>query len=600
MLNAPLSLEAVWAPVNVGVPPTNACRDMMALPGGEIRHYGTEVEPLADGSLRPRNVVLRSLDYGLSWKLSAIPADHPGATVQSPWSGDFLTVTGRGDASGRVNLSHFQPAVPDPEKGLWLFRSQRGPDGPFTAEAMEDDLQIQRQPLPLRTRKRWLLPFQQRISELRVVWGVLLSDDDGRSWRKIEAASPPEGELQWPHAGYRWRQPGIEPVVAELPDGRLTALLRTSRDQHYESFSDDGGESWSLPAPSRFYGVATMPNLLTLSDGRLLAIWNNTAPLPEVDHRTQLGGDQPLIDGWWEDVFTNRDALHAAISDDGGRHWRGFRELALNEHRNDSDFRTDVLSCDCLDKSIHQNQALELAPGKIILAYGQSFRCRRLMLFDVGWLYETERRDELTGGLAAWSVQQYVKSIAGGFRGIAGHCSYNRRPGAQLMPHPDRLDREVLLIGRHPDPRLVWEKEGAVWNFPAARQGELHLRLQPVRGTAGLRISLADRWFNPTDPVIDRFACFTLPLIPIPDWEPDVWHDLRIEWNLDEKRATVFAGTRAIPLPPAAVGGDNGLSYLHLQSLAESADPFGVMIESVRFRNTDPSIASSRHSIPEC
>ncbi len=26
------------------------------------------------------------------------------------------------------------------------------------------------------------------------------------------------------------------------------------------------------------------------------------------------------------------------------------------------------------------------------------------------------------------------------------HCAYNRRSGAILMPHPDRLDREVLLI----------------------------------------------------------------------------------------------------------------------------------------------------------
>ncbi|MCX6848457.1 MAG: hypothetical protein NTY98_06020 [Verrucomicrobia bacterium] len=33
-------LAQVHAPIVVGVPPTNAIRDLMRLPDGELRHYG--------------------------------------------------------------------------------------------------------------------------------------------------------------------------------------------------------------------------------------------------------------------------------------------------------------------------------------------------------------------------------------------------------------------------------------------------------------------------------------------------------------------------------------------------------------------------------
>ena len=100
--------------------------------------------------------------------------------------------------------------------------------------------------------------------------------------------------------------------------------MRTSQDRHYQAFSEDGGETWSEATPSPFYGTITMPTLYRMSDGRLLFFWCNTTPLPE---RTGT-------DGVWEDVFTNRDALHVAISTDDGRTWKGFRELLLNPERN--------------------------------------------------------------------------------------------------------------------------------------------------------------------------------------------------------------------------------------------------------------------------
>lgn len=40
-----------------------------------------------------------------------------------------------------------------------------------------------------------------------------------------------------------------------------------------------------------------------------------------------------LADGIWEDVFTNRDVNHAAISEDDGKSWIGMREMVLNPLR---------------------------------------------------------------------------------------------------------------------------------------------------------------------------------------------------------------------------------------------------------------------------
>lgn len=37
-----LRLQSVFAPAVVGIPPTNAIRELMMIPDGEIRHYGFE------------------------------------------------------------------------------------------------------------------------------------------------------------------------------------------------------------------------------------------------------------------------------------------------------------------------------------------------------------------------------------------------------------------------------------------------------------------------------------------------------------------------------------------------------------------------------
>jgi hypothetical protein len=581
---APETLQAlrrIEAPRAVAVPPENASRGLMELPDGEIRHYGFR------GSVRGKGepleaVYLSSRDCGLNWREVVVKGPSAGAMTRSPWSDGYLTVLCH---TGRKLGDEFQSAFGNGDKaGFYALRAP-APEGPYAVTAISPHTGFMaRQPLPLRQRHRWVQPIQRRAESPNQP-GVMLSDDDGATWREVLLPSPPPHKVEWPHLGVRWQNYGCEPTVVELSSGRLWMLIRTSRDCHYEAFSEDAGETWSAPAPSRFYATITMPLLFRMRGGRILAVWNNTTPLPELDHEQQPGLSKSEKEGASEDFFTNRDALHAAVSSDDGATWRGFRELWLNERRNDGDFRSSGGNGGSLDKSIHQSQALELPEGKVLLAFGQHPLCRRMIIFDPDWLLATNRVETFAQGLGGWSVQQYLKSVAGNFRGVSGHCAYNRRAGATLVPHPDGLPREVLLVARHPDPRLVSDVEGAVWNFPAWPRGSLTLRLRQPAGAQGTQICLVDRWFNPTDPVVARFAQHVLTLDAagkvngMSGLKPDAWADLEVRW--DEAGAQFRVGGGAWNELPRLCPTRNGISYLHIQSAAAGADPAGVLIEAV-------------------
>ena len=594
----------VFEPVVTAMPPRFADRAMMLTADGELRCYGARMREHEDGRKCAFYVVLKSDDCGMSFREEPMPLDHPGATSLSPWSGEYLTLLPHASNIWKYNpatlcqegesCSPLQLDKTKPE-GVYVYRS-RTPDGPWKCSLVEEgNIAVQRLPLALNKRKRWICPASQQINGV-IYPLVYLSDDDGHSWRRVLVQFPPYfNEITYPHKGYRWRQPGVEPIVAELPSGRLMMLLRTSMDVHYQCFSNDGGETWSQPEPSQFFSVATMPGLYTLSDGRVLAVWNNTTPLPEIkEHEQEELLDEDTKNGIGEDVFTNRDALHAAISDDGGRNWRGFREIALNPWRNQPDFRTLDGNWMLNDKSVHQNQVLELPENKVAIHYGQHPLCTRIMVMDLDFLYATSRKDDFMHGLRDWTTHLYVRSISGG-KVIVGHCAWNRCGGAQLMPSPDRDMREALLIGRHTDERLFSDIEGATWNFPAARKGKLQLDVTVPNGTAGLRISLVDRWLNACVEYVAEYAAFSfildghgcvngIRMVDVCKHER-----LFLQFNLDERTLRLNGSSgrectiHVAQTLRAPFGDIRQISYLHLQTAATASDTVGTWVHSVEF-----------------
>lgn len=290
---------------------------------------------------------------------------------------------------------------------------------------------------------------------------VILSDDGGKTWRQSSTVlvSPV-------YVGYNGNNYGAcEPCIIKIPHGPLWLLIRTQTGFLYESFSSDG-LSWTSATPSRFLTSNSPAGVVSLKDNRIVVFWNNHQ-LPS------------RVDG--QGVYGVRDSLHAAISDDSGKTWLGFREVYLDPTRNASPPKSG-------DRGTAYPNGEVTADGYIILVTGQGERARVIIRFHPSWLYETYREHDFTSdGLKTWSVYKGIGPAQGWWR--------ERIPGACLIAHPDKSSAKVLHV-RRPDKHAA---DGATWNFPAGQKGILSLRFLINTGFRGAQISLADRLFDPTD-----------------------------------------------------------------------------------------------------
>jgi len=561
--------NSIFAPVVTGVPPLYAARNMSVCADGEIRHYGIKE---FQGEIR--RVYIASKDMGLTWKMYFAEPDDCGFTmVKCPWADYRLTVF-------------------DDGTNLKAYRSRKGPGFPPDIVAEINLTRKEPRPLlPLISRKRWIAPISDVACLNGTCYhaGALYSDDDGSTWTYAAVPEVPDVERQFacdshPH----WFNNGCEPSIAELADGVLLMALRTSGEYAAFTRSYDGGASWEVPKPCPgFWQANTMPELHTLKDGRLLFIWNNTAMLPvrPAEEAPELGKDE--LSGRWERVFTNRDALHAAISEDQGKTWIGFREVLLNEIRNDPDFRELGNYADQEhDKSVHQTQTLELPNGKILLAAGQNSAARKLLIFDPAWLYETSRKEDFRHGLANISHHLYVKSVNGGWRGWAGHCAWNRVPGVVMAREPQDNGqpvsvRESLWLCRVPDERLVSTRAGFTWNFPAARHGKAEMDFR-VEG-CGFQAALQDHWSNPCDEYLAPRSFIVFPVDEKNFARRSQWLTLSVEWDVQKGTAVIRCGGMSKEMPLKTDGfSASGPSYLHIQTLAEREDMQGTFFRELR------------------
>lgn len=556
-------------PQVVAVPPAAAVRDFCRTATGEIRHYGWRTI----GGER-RRVYIASQDEGTNWTFHVAERGDVGAMVKSPWRDEWIYFTEEG-----------------PNRETVFVCSRKGPgDTNPERRRMGWHRQELRQLIALKARRRWIVAFSDVRCENGVCYraAVALSDDDGDTWCFIQIPTLKNVPRKGPGDNRpRWYNDGCEPTVVERRDGSLLMALRTSSGHHAFTVSQDGGETWSEPRENpAFWATNTMPYLFRLRDGRLLFIWNNTVPLPLRDAAEYPELSDGERAGVWETVFTNRDALHAAISDDDGRTWRGFREIALSEPRNATDFRELRNGPDDEhDKSVHQTQAIELRDGTVLIAYGQNSSARRIARFNPDWLLETTRTEDFRHGLGGISNHLYLRSLSGGWRGWAGHCAWNRLLGAALVRDPDTDEgkgsvREVLQLCRISDPRLVSDRQGVVWNFPAACRGEIELDCR-IDGV-GFRLSLTDHWMNPCDELNPPHSPISWGITK--EMLGEGWHRLRCSWDGDSGRAVLSCDGRELATASIRTMPPFGLSYLHLQTLAEGLDAKGTCFRSFHFQ----------------
>lgn len=537
----PASIREVYAPVKVATPPSDAYIGLSLLENGEIRHYNYGEQAEAG------TFYLSSTDSGITWKKAPLPEEMPYADIQSPVSKEYIRLVTMGD------------------QGVYCIRTAGGLDGGRTITRVSAKPAIMvKPPVFIRNGRRIVVSAHYSGPKEKEKGSfTYISDDDGKTWNRSNIVSVPDHTGGGFHHGIRWNHGAVEPTVIELNDGRLWMIMRTAQDTHYSAYSEDGGLTWGPSSPSPFYGTITMPTIGRLHDGRILFLWCNTTPMPETGN----------TNGIWDDVFTNRDVIHAAISDDDGKTWTGMRELYLDPRRNDSGYAYER----SIDRGVHQSQFVEVQPGKVLASVGQSSLHRALILFDVNWLYEKERFCDFSDSLSQWCTFNYYK-------GIQGHCSYNRVAGCRLQPHPGKPGKQVLNIPYLPNDTLVADNQGAVWNFPALRKGSVTASIRLPEGSQEIKMILNDRWFNPADTVARYSGMYETGLSRAAlGIKNDRWHEVKISWDLDgSPYATLYVdGKKKGKKLPLRNPSQAGISYLHFIS-GNIPDSRGADIEWVK------------------
>lgn len=154
---------------------------------------------------------------------------------------------------------------------------------------------------------RIVVPLQHLTSNPgRLITCSFYSDDDGRTWRRSN----------WIDLGGHGHHDGaFEPTVAELSDGRLLMLIRTSLDRFWQAISEDGGRYWRIIQPSQIDASNSPGYLLRLRSGRLVLVWNRLNPEGRVWQKSVLPQHTEFPSSW------HREELSIAFSEDDGNTW---------------------------------------------------------------------------------------------------------------------------------------------------------------------------------------------------------------------------------------------------------------------------------------
>jgi hypothetical protein len=145
----------------------------------------------------------------------------------------------------------------------------------------------------------------------RGVAEFFLSDDDGRTWRKAKGY----GTLPGAHTRSGLQEPG----VVELRNGVLWAWARTDLGRQYECFSHDGGETWSVPAPSRFTSPNSPLSMKPIGGDRTpLVLATGVLPAGAWSRATLLDGMTEADEGYcYTAIHFTKDAVLVGYSAGG-------------------------------------------------------------------------------------------------------------------------------------------------------------------------------------------------------------------------------------------------------------------------------------------
>ncbi|MCD6200418.1 MAG: exo-alpha-sialidase [Bacteroidales bacterium] len=407
---------------------------------------------------------------------------------------------------------------------------------------------------------RLVFAFHRRLRSLTAPFGsssttAVYSDDLGKTW--IASNSMINAPV---YKNYNGNNYGcVEPTLIQLHNGKLWMLCRTQTGYLYHSFSDNEGETWSKGTQTFFHSSNSPASLLRLPDGRIILAWCNA-----VDSDIKTFGR----------IYTNREVLHLAISEDDGKTWRGFREIARMPTRNDQ------INIKGGDLGLAYPNMACAKEGKIILVSGQGEEGggRVIFLVDPSWLYETSQQDDFSKGLEKWCCYTFTKLTKKPWRTL----------GPELLEDPEATGGKVLHIRKK---FANIPGDGAVWNFPMGRRGYVKIRLKVLPYSKGTAISLTDHYRHPNDPDGEKTAMFTTVLgkgkfrfIPY-----GTWHEMELSWNLDKSNCRIMCDDVFLTDLKLHNETKTGISYIRFRSVADpkEIDTAGLFIDWIRSVSND-------------
>jgi Neuraminidase (sialidase) len=153
----------------------------------------------------------------------------------------------------------------------------------------------------------------------RHVQYTFISKDDGESWTRSNMIDL---------GGYGHHDGAFESTLAELSDGRLLMLIRTSLDQFWKAYSTDGGRYWRVLKPSGIDASNSPGHLLNLTSGRLMLVWNRLY---------RQGENSTKRTDYWPSLCEYpcslmREQLSISFSEDDGDTWT--KPVVILQHKN--------------------------------------------------------------------------------------------------------------------------------------------------------------------------------------------------------------------------------------------------------------------------
>ena len=362
----------------------------------------------------------------------------------------------------------------------------------------------------------------------------MFSDDNGDSWQfsenNIKIAA---------HTPNNTRYGGVEPALIELKDGRIWMLIRTRLGHLYESYSLDAGSSWQPPKRTNFISSDSPATTVRLSDGRIVIFWCSNQR--------------------WDDprsyAMGGREVLHAAISADEGKTWKGFREILV----------VSTSGSKKGDRGTSYPSAVETNQGKLAVIAGQGEAQRAIVLFDPAWLEEKSQTDNFSEGLLQWTL--FGSDSLSSWQDISGK---RHGPALRIRKSQSQVNHDTQ----------------AVWNFPMSAQGELQVRITRNEGSAGIHLALTDHFSICADTAASKNAVATFELTK--DDADHAWQkgngkmEIKVRWNTQDQKAILSVNGKQTAVVAFHRKPDFGVNYLRIGIPASIADTSGFFLESIR------------------